>query len=64
MDELGADGETEIFIAAPTVGGGGGTANPTLWKAEPTLMKGTQPRSVSAPGLPGEVRFSRKESRT
>ena len=23
MDELGADGETEIFIAAPTVGGGG-----------------------------------------
>ena len=42
MDELGADGETEIFIAAPTVGGGGGTANPTLWKAEPTLMKGTQ----------------------
>ena len=62
MDELGV--EKQIFIAAPTVGAEGGTADPTSRKAEPTLVKGTQPGSESAPGLPGEVSFSRMESRT
>ena len=53
MDELGAGGETEIFIAAPTVGGWGGYCRPHFTEGRAHPREGHTARECECSGASG-----------